>query len=381
MFPGKRSICMHKGNGTLIDRLVKDAHKGSITLVLGAGVSMSAGAPSWESLVRAVWAEVRSKKKRPTWLGYSDSQRHSVTNAFESLRSDPSYQVLSREGFDLMASAPHPLALQMVLEELEESLRSTSASNSDPAGEARDRLAETIRSCLYQKINLDESTSLASVVQVLRADQQRSVRRVSRVISLNADDLIESLANRGHDPERDPVVWPISRASYHPRRGACANGLPPIPIYHLHGYLPRPENSSRDAPDTLVFTDAQYWTSVASPISFANRVMANALHDSHCVFIGTSMTDVNLMRWLGTHFSELRADKLSQYLSEGKAPRLADKAAGRALRRHYWLRTDSSDSDNLITAHVYRRGVFSVSLQDWKQDFSGLMQACFLDDS
>ena len=97
-----------------------------------------------------------------------------------------------------------------------------------------------------------------------------------------------------------------------------------MPIYHIHGYLPRVRKSGRDAPDTLVFTDRQYWDSVASPASFANRVMANALHDSHCVFVGLSMTDVNLMRWLGTHASEVRNDKRSEFVSKGKKlhPRL-----------------------------------------------------------
>ena len=68
----------------------------------------------------------------------------------------------------------------------------------------------------------------------------------------------------------------------------------------MHGYLPQRASAPwhEPAPDALVFTDAQYWASSASPHSYANRVMATALHDSHCVFVGTSMSDVNVLRWL-----------------------------------------------------------------------------------
>ena len=332
----------------LCDQLVKDCREGNISLVVGAGISMSAGMPSWPALVADVWKRTRGQKTPPPWLSGS-------------------------------GMLPHPLALQILLEEIEAALQPTSKKEYDPARVAKEKLASAVRSELYaRRLPTAGAASLRRIVEAIRADQMRDARRISRVISFNADDLVEELANEGHDSQLAPVVWPISRASYHPRRGSCANGRSPIPVYHVHGYLPRDRNAAREAPDTLVFTDMQYWDSVASPSSFANRVVGNALHDSHCVFIGLSMHDINLMRWLGNYASEVQRDKLSDFVGRGKTPRAARKASGRALRRHYWIRTEADDRDGLLKEHLYRRGVYSVSVPDWDEGVRVLTTECFL---
>ena len=173
-------------------------------------------------------------------------------------------------------------------------------------------------------------------------------RRVVRVISLNADDHIETEANAGHHPKRDPVVWPISRESTHPRSRPARHGRPPIPVYHLHGFLPRKQATSiwRESADTLVFTDSDYWATVASPLSFANRVIAHALHDTACLFIGLSMHDVNVLRWIGLRYHAIAEDKAGRERTRrsrrrGSPPRgahgartsLLDPAGQRRLRR------------------------------------------------
>ncbi len=295
-----------------------------------------------------VWESVRGSASLPSWLNSPGS------------------------------GLPHPMAFQIVLESLEEYLQPTSRSEIDPVSTGRRALLNTIRTEIYREASLSKPVgSLRYVVDALRDDQRREHRRIARVISFNADDLLERFANVGHDHHVKPVVWPVSRASYHPRRDECANGRSPIPIYHVHGYLPRHDNAVREAPDTLVFTDLQYWDSVASPTSFANRVVGSALHESHCVFIGMSMHDINLMRWLGNYASEVQRDKLSEFTLRGKAPRKARRAANRALRRHYWVRTKTCDVHGLMKSHLLRRGVFSVPVSDWGNGFGDLLEACF----
>ena len=62
-----------------------------------------------------------------------------------------------------------------------------------------------------------------------------------------------------------------------------------------------------------MFTDEQYWRAVGSPGRFASRVFAEAL-SGRCVFIGLSMTDLNIIRWLALDAIE-RTDDFRQLTS------------------------------------------------------------------
>jgi len=109
--------------------------------------------------------------------------------------------------------------------------------------------------------------------------------------------------------------------------------------------------------------------------------MANALQDGHCVFIGLSMTDVNLMRWLGARFCEVQEDKLSQQRVSKKPLLAASKAVTRALDRHYWIRPADADPTRFISSHLERRGVASLEIDGWGAPLVDLLSECFLDDS
>lgn len=312
--------------------------------MLGAGLSIPRGIPSWPRLVERAWR--RTFGATPDWLAGD-------------------------------APSPHPLALQLAFEQVDAALRSSRARKAP-------ELADLLRDCLYESERApkrgEPADTLAAVAALLRQEQRAPSPRVVRVISFNADDLLErEVHQRGRGRSR-PVVWPIPRASNHPRRHG-AGDRPPIPLYHPHGYLPRARETAwhRDAPDTLVFTDAQYWASVAQPSSFANRVMATALHDSHCIFVGLSMTDVNLMRWLGVRALEILDDKHSQFRAR---PVRNDDALRRsqqnALQRHWWVRAGEVDSGTELIRHwLDSRGVRTVTLPSWGAPFADLLARCF----
>jgi hypothetical protein len=146
-------------------------------------------------------------------------------------------------------------------------------------------------------------------------------------------------------------------------------------VYHVHGFLPR--DRRRNGADFLVFTDAQYWASVANPLALANRVFANALHDSHCVFVGLSMTDLNISRWLGLHANDVEQARLSDFdWSGGTGGASLVLSLRRALRRHHWVRTGER-AGALLERHLLRRGVASVPVRDWERDFDRRLRAAF----
>ncbi len=331
--------------------LQKAVDSGGVTLVLGAGVSIGRGVPSWPALVRQLWRSVNPDQSAPDWL------RGEVP-------------------------PPHPFALQILLEELEGALRWQLAQEAGPdaepptAADVQATLAQRIADCLYAEVRgHDETDTLGVLVEILRREQQSPIRRIKQVITFNADDLLERSANRDVDAGRTPVLFPVPRGSFHPRHTGGAFGCPPITVYHLHGFIPRSPTYSRRADDTLVFTDAQYWGTIAEPSSFANRIMGTALQETHCIFIGLSMTDANLMRWFGLRFTEFLRDRMSFYEYTGRGA--AEEKARDALSRHYWICTPADDPGRLIASHLERRGVVTVQIPNWGQPFADLMAECF----
>ena len=344
----KRKPALRRRPRTARKALLKQARKGGLTVVLGAGVSVGHGLPPWGALVAKLWQQTYGDPV-PAWLTSGEIE-------------------------------PHPLAFQMALEGIEEAWRRS--SDRDPMRAAQNQLAAMLQSALYDSLSEPqqvEDDTLLTLVAALRGAQKQAVPAIRRVITFNVDDLVEWWANRGTSPGR-PVVWPVPRASFHPRLSRAANDQRPIPIYHLHGYLPRQHKGKagwRAAPDTLVFTDAQYWDSLSNPSSFANRVFLGALQDSRCVFVGLSMRDVNLMRWLGQRYCEVESDKLGQVRNGSLDAGDVGEGLRRTLDRHFWIRTRDTDPSGFVSMHLERRGISSVEIGSWGEPFYDLMAECF----
>ncbi len=334
------------------------------TLVLGGGVSKSRGVPGWRELTRALWIQAFGEQELPDWL---KDDRERLDRIRRLVAEHEGAEVARRIAF----RAPHPLADQMALE--------LCARRFAAAGD-HEGFADRLRDALYGSLEPPSSDDTLSVIgSLLREQQARPERGLVRVISLNADDHIETEANADHHPKRDPVVWPISRESSHPRTRPGAHGKTPIPVYHLHGFLPRKQSTLiwRESADTLVFTDSDYWATVASPLSFANRVIAHALHDTTCLFIGLSMHDVNVLRWIGLRYHAIAEDKAAQRGRKLRDEEIRHRSVRTALERHFWIRPDSDDSDGLITDLMRERGVTSVRIAGWGAPFAELMRAAF----
>jgi SIR2-like domain len=306
--------------------LLDAAHKGGLTLVVGAGVSLAQRVPSWPVLVRSLWEDTFPRRELPA-----------TASALPNLL---------------------PLALELVARE-----------------QGQEAFARALRARLYRDAEVPTAEvlrqggggTLGALARALVQEQARGARRrVVRVVSFNVDDLLEEAARALTPQGSPPVLKPLVRASHHPERGL---GEQPIPLYHLHGYLPQAGARTRwhdEAPDALVFTDAQYWASVAEPMSFANRVMSFVLHDSRCVFLGLSMTDLNLLRWLALRANEVEADKAAQFARAGAAAPRVLRAQRQALCRHFWVRAPGTgpgaEAEDFLARYLDLRGVRSVAL-------------------
>lgn len=348
--------------GEIEAALVRACRSGRVTLVLGAGISACRGVPLWGEVVqRLVEAVTGDAGDRPTLQGVREVL----------------CRELGAEAAGRLHLSAHPLEPQLMLEWVRDLLeqpevRGRVAGAVPELGRLEDPdelFVALVRWALYDEVDDagdgDRNDALAVVTDAILAQTAAGdARKLIRVVTLNADDLIEREAAR-RTGGAGLGIAPVTRPSEHPAEG----DPPPIPIYHLHGYLPREPADPLATPDRLVFTDAQFWSTTANPMSFANRVVAHALHDSRCVFAGLSMRDANLLRWLAVCYAEMASDLASR--DRALPPR-------ETLQRHFWIHAAADDASGILRDVLARRGVRSVEIGDWASDeFAGLMRACF----
>jgi hypothetical protein len=378
-----------------------------VTLVLGAGVNRSRGLPLWPELLRRTWKTV------------FDEDPHALEQGFlERARSACKQAGLPERFVERLDVKRHPLELQFAFEQIYDSLRwrVDDFKSLQKFGTMRARrilrisskeqrvaelFVEILRQLLYQgrpSVDVGRSAPLDTLALVAGAVRRNAMlpeheRRITQVITLNVDDLLERAVNQGC---RRRIRWavPICRATQlRPMPSARC-----IAIYHLHGFVPlnaaiypwHMEDGSIDdakpSAESLVFTDEQYWRMVRNADGFASRVFLNAL-SGNCVFIGLSMTDINILRWLANDATE-RSDDFRRLASRWDSSE-ATSVISEELSRHYWITEASEPVDpaprpsgpagrDILTSTLRRRGVERITIPSWESKmFHDWWQSCF----
>jgi hypothetical protein len=90
----------------------------------------------------------------------------------------------------------------------------------------------------------------------------------------------------------------------------------------------------------LIFRESEYYRTIASPSTFVNHTPQSLLRRLNAVFVGTTLEDLNMRRWLYDAFRE-RAGHRANYLRQlYQLPyNAAEYEAAITSRRHFWLRT------------------------------------------
>ena len=237
-------------------RLLKKAlDDNQLTLVCGAGVSISSGIPNWnELLVRIL--------------------NRCILNANTNDEEQVDSSVISAE--DLLADLPSSnLILGKYLRIL-----------------LKDGFEDVVRKCLYDKVwfnDLDvlqkpsasDTSMMEAIIEMARP--KRNKKGIESIITFNFDDLIEASLIEQHIKHRP--IWKDGQ-NYEADE---------LPIYHVHGYLP--QHGKLDSPN-LVFSEEAYHSQFIDPYSWANLVQLNAFSSNICLFVGLSLSDPNLRRLL-----------------------------------------------------------------------------------
>lgn len=327
--------------------MISTLSQGGVTLILGAGISITRGIPNWEQLAERLWVYAFPGRQSP-WDVPPDTKAPNQYSQFL------------------------PIVFELVYRQLGDK-----------------EFIEALRTLLYEKVPeemesgfYESDETLAVVGRIISRDfGALGRRRIDGVITLNIDDLLERVIETTRGPsDPDLNVRVIGRSTHPPYEG---RGNQPTPVYHIHGFLPsgRRAQYTENYEHMLVFTDAQYWSSSGTALSFANRVVAWALSESRCVFIGLSMTDINLLRWLALRTNEFDRDRAEASIRREitSAETQYDK---QSFVRHYWIRPKADDPTGFLSEFLNLRGIQSVEIASWQgSHLRELMDSCFPDDT
>ena len=244
-------------NQIFVQQLSQALKLGDLTLICGAGISVDAKIPSWNDLLldllETMIVKISNKKVIPL---------NSINNNYKPIFSSSSL---------IMGKY----------------LKSNLGKDFLPA----------LRDTLYKK-NPVTCDLIEAIVEMSRP--QRDGKPLNSIITFNFDALIEE------NLEKNNIKF---RAI---DNEGIRNNSTELPIYHVHGYLPRtgkiPSNTN------IVFSEDAYHTQFIDPFSWSNLIQLNKLSQNTCLFVGLSLTDPNLRRLLDVAHRKNPSSSLNHYI-------------------------------------------------------------------
>ncbi len=175
----------------------------------------------------------------------------------------------------------------------------------------KSNLGEDFTSELRDALFVNKTNScdiIDSIIELSRP--KREGMPLDSLITFNFDDLIEEnlLANK------------ISHKAIYDE--GMKNESSELPIYHVHGFLPRKGNIPKER--EIIFSEDAYHGQFIDPFSWSNLIQLNKLSQNTCLFIGLSLTDPNLRRLLDVANRKNPGKAMNHYLIK-KTPATAKK--------------------------------------------------------
>lgn len=249
-----------------LENLKKSYNNQNLVLILGAGSSKKYGLPDWSTLLQKLL--IKDLEKEP-----------------ETSNCSKDYAVLIKSVF-----SPNPLILARNIQ-----LKCKNNDHEELSFE------EEVRNAIYEEINDN------TIIPLYREIRQfciapRNKPNLDSIITFNYDDILENCLSQLE------IEIPF-KSIYSARMKPKADELP---IYHVHGFLPR--DGKLDSKNKITLSEDLYHQLYTDVYSWSNIVQINKFTNNTCLFIGTSFTDPNLRRLLDVA-KEQRGDKLiSHYL-------------------------------------------------------------------
>ncbi len=263
-----------RGREGHIQSLIKAHQEERLVLVLGAGVSMGLGLPSWNMLLHKLMLNTIQADSIGSESGASSTQNSMIARLFTDILN------------------PSPIAAARYVQTFFH-------GDKYPGGE----FEEAVRRAIYEELpDRMESKLFQEILALALAPAKSPV--LNSIITYNYDDLLENYL------QSFSVDIPF-RSIYSPGMKPASRELP---IYHVHGYLPR--EGPLTFANSVTLGEGDYHQQYLHAYSWQNTIQINKFSDYTCLFVGISFTDPNLRRLLD----------------------IAKDQRGNAEQRHYMLR-------------------------------------------
>lgn len=243
----------------ILSEICEHYRSGRFSMLLGAGVSSSAGLPDWDTLLNSLFVSMLTDEGGPD----KKIENEHVSSIVKRLRQvdGPSALMLARyirKGLSASSGTEHSEFIQSVTHQLY-SLRNKRFSLSSPL-----------------------IKSVASL-----CTPSRTGAKIRSVLTYNFDDLLErELESRGLAFRS--IFEEIDLA-----------GPEELPVYHVHGFLPEDRTKYPNIEKaTLVFSEEGYHQIYSDAYHWSNLIQLNSLKETSCLMVGLSLTDPNLRRLL-----------------------------------------------------------------------------------
>jgi hypothetical protein len=291
-----------------ISKVSKHYKNNKLVLILGAGVSIDQGIPSWKTLLQRL-----------------------ITTTLQNENDDEDKNKVLSQLFD-QVFGPNPLIaaryLSVYFDDLEKKKRKKLL------------FEEAIRKALYETYDETKKSNLMKEIVQYCVSPGRT-HPLDSVITYNYDDLLErNLENLNLDIPFKPIFSVGSHASTNQ-----------LPIFHVHGYLPKEGNIKQINKITL--GDDSYHLQYNEIYRWSNLVQLQKFKDYNCLFLGISLTDPNQRRLLDIAKEQRGNSEIVHFLIKRKySPTEIEKVVQGILKLNETLFSDKEKANLQLTDTV-----------------------------
>lgn len=221
-------------NAKLLKKILKDS---KISLVIGTGLSLEYGTPSWNELAKNLYDYISGK----------------------FINKEKAIQKIGGDNLCIT---------QYVKQEL------NSVSNSRYTKVLKNELYRN-----YQRGNSYFGTTLMSTSDLI------SNEYVKKVITYNYDNHLENELDR----RNIKYSLMVSKEDFIKNK---------LPIYHVHGFLPNTKTIDDEKSNNVVLTEDDYFSLYSNLNNWQVAIQLQTFKDDICLFVGNSITDYNEKRLL-----------------------------------------------------------------------------------